>query len=333
MKGLTAKIILILLVMVAWLASGPAHATPPGQNGRIAYRVYFNQRATWGAIFTMESDGSDVAQVTHPRRGIRTTEPDVSTDGQWITFTRVPRGGDLLGPPIGKPNHIFIIRPDSMGRTDLSQSCHAEEGCLGDQISAWSPDDSRFVFIRSLDASPTRGYVFRMRADGTHVRKLTDPGGHFSDLNPSWSPDGTRIVFNRYSVRRDADAVLIMRADGTHERRITRWGMSCANNPDWSPDGQWILFNCTRSVRDNLWLVHPNGTGLHRLTRNPNGKFDWASSSFSPDGTMIVTARLPGVGAAGNADVYVMNADGTGLQNVTNSDLWDSAPDWGPLPT
>jgi Tol biopolymer transport system component len=76
-------------------------------------------------------------------------------------------------------------------------------------------------------------------------------------------------------------------------------------------------------------MIHPNGTGLHRIT-NTGGDIAWLSSSFSPNGTMIVTSRTPGFGAAGNADVYVMNVDGTGLQNITTSARWDSAPDWGP---
>ena len=77
----------------------------------------------------------------------------------------------------------------------------------------------------------------------------------------------------------------------------------------------------------NLWRMHPDGTGLRRITENPDDEFTWSSSSFSPDGRKIVTSRSPGVGAAGNFDVYVMNLDGSGLQNVTQSARWDSGPD------
>ena len=79
--------------------------------------------------------------------------------------------------------------------------------------------------------------------------------------------------------------------------------------------------------------MHPDGSDLHRITDNQGGTYTWASYSFSPDGTMITVARSPGAGAAGNADIYVMNVDGTGLQDITNSPTWDSAPDWGPVPT
>ena len=51
------------------------------------------------------------------------------------------------------------------------------------------------------------------------------------------------------------------------------------------------------------------------------------SASYSSDGAWIVHATN---GADGNADIFVMRADGTGNRPVTRSKLWDSAPDWGP---
>jgi Tol biopolymer transport system component len=46
---------------------------------------------------------------------------------------------------------------------------------------------------------------------------------------------------------------------------------------------------------------------------------------------MIVAGRTPGVGDAGNADVYVMNVDGSSVVNITETPKWDSLADWGPL--
>jgi Tol biopolymer transport system component len=82
-------------------------------------------------------------------------------------------------------------------------------------------------------------------------------------------------------------------------------------------------------VSANLYTIHADGTGLEQLTHAGGGRIQYLSASFSPDGAWIAFSRTPGVGAAGNADVYVMRADGTGVRNVTRSAIWDSGVDWG----
>ncbi len=320
------------IMLLLTVGASASLATPPGKNGRIAYRVYFNKKHTEGAIFTIRPDGSGRFQVTHPRSGALHTEPDWSSDGRWIAYTRVSPGGGLLDQSVDRPNAIFRIRQDGTRRRNLSKRTCRPGVCLGDIIPAWSPNDRRIVFIRFLH-TPWRGpYVFVMGADGTHARQLTDPGRRYEDFNPAWSPDGHRIAFNRYSEKRDRDAIYTMRSDGSGLRLVTPYRMACTANPDWSPDGRWIMARCAPHGVQNVWLVHPDGSDVHRLTSNPDGEFEFASSTFSPDGTMVVTSRLPGAGNAGNADLYVMNADGSEMNDITNSDRWDSAPDWGPTP-
>jgi len=85
-------------------------------------------------------------------------------------------------------------------------------------------------------------------------------------------------------------------------------------------------------TQGNVWLVRPNGLHRHAITHTPDGSGKWQSGSFSPNGHRITAAKAPGEGAAGNADVYIMNVDGTDRRNLTQSPRWDSAPDWGPRP-
>ena len=65
--------------------------------------------------------------------------------------------------------------------------------------------------------------------------------------------------------------------------------------------------------QNNLYLVHPNGTGLHRITRAPAHVHQWGSFSFSPDGAMITVAFNAGEGIA--PDIWVLNIDGSGLSD------------------
>jgi Tol biopolymer transport system component len=218
---------------------------------------------------------------------------------------------------------------------------HRGADWAGDRGAAWSPNGKRIAFVRGFDRPRGGPGVFVMRIDGTHLHRITKPVGRYGDFGPQWSPDGTHLAFKRLTESecncRTADraALFTIRVDGTHVRKLTPWRLDGGDEPDYSPDGRWILFESHQCIcrPNNLWVVHPNGSDLHRITTNPGDEFVWLSSSFSPDGTMIVTSRRPGVGAAGNADVYVMNVDGSGLTDVTASDGYDSDPDWGPRKT
>ena len=78
----------------------------------------------------------------------------------------------------------------------------------------------------------------------------------------------------------------------------------------------------------NVFLVHPNGSGLHAVTHTyTGGKINWGGLSFSPDGTMITASHT---GVAKQPDIWVMHLDGSGLRDVTKSSIYESAPDWGP---
>ena len=79
----------------------------------------------------------------------------------------------------------------------------------------------------------------------------------------------------------------------------------------------------------NVFKVRPDGTGLKNLTKQDASGFQYLSSSFSPDGMSIVSARTPGAGKLGAADLVVMKANGTKLRPLTKTTLWESAVDWG----
>ena len=81
-------------------------------------------------------------------------------------------------------------------------------------------------------------------------------------------------------------AFFIIDADGTGLRQLTPWSLNAGGRPDWSPDGKLILFNhldlrtATTATSDT---IHPDGTGLKKLTNYPAPK-TVLNGSFSPDG-------------------------------------------------
>jgi TolB protein len=315
----------ILMLLTGVL--GQAQATVRGKNGRIAFRRYLNKAETRGAIFTIKPDGTGERQITHPRRGFVTDEPDWSPNGRWIVYHHEAEGEF--------PSRLFKIRPDGSNRKHLSGTC--ERPC-GDSFPAWSPKGKRIALQRESCGTGMNNLIaiYVMRADGTHPRRVTHKNAtcasshRFSDHTPQWSPSGNRLTFERFDNKRGKQAIFTIRLDSSGLRRLTPWRID-ASAPDWSPNGRWIVFRTQEQseTRGNIALVHPDGTGFHRITHS-RGKHKWLSSSFSPNGKKIQAGRVPGRGKAGNADVYVMNLDGTGLRNVTKSGAWESASDWGP---
>jgi TolB protein len=114
-------------------------------------------------------------------------------------------------------------------------------------------------------------------------------------MDPEFSPDGKRVVFEQHNLGRakpkDGRALFAVNLDGSGRTRITPWSLS-AGDPDWSRDGQWILFGSNEHLdkKSQLYVIHPDGTGLKQLTHLRQRNLG-PRSAFSPDGKWIVFWR------------------------------------------
>ena len=315
-------------------------------DGLIAFRRYLDLELTLDgrrhskfAIFTMYPNGSHIRQITHPPEGFTDDSPAWSPDGTKVAFHR------RCSLFHCHENRIMVV---DVNTGDTRKVTHCKGGppdnCWPDASEpAFSPDGKSIAFRRS-----TMG-IFIVGLDGTNPHQVSNVQKRgaleFEDFGPAFSPDGKLLVFERIRLEDDdttGSAVFVQSLDssGSPEdaRQITPWEMGCEDGPEFSPGGNWLLFSCVpEGGSSNLYIVHPDGTGLERLTNSPDD-VDYVGSSFSPEFHEglgdIVAARYPAYGDEGNSDVFGMHIE-HGVQekvNLTKSETLDDAPSWGTYP-
>jgi Tol biopolymer transport system component len=258
--------------------------------------------------------------------------------------------------PNGPPWNIYVIRTDGSGLTQLT---HVQRDGAFDP--AWSPDGTKIAY--AIYHGATGWHLWVVDADGSHKMLLTQ------GLQPAWSSDGTQIVYTIQPTGGVTDRIYVMKADGTGKRAVTSgpcddyptWtpnGMIVFARAPAQCDG-------SSGTTTDVFAVNPDGGGLIRLTTGQ----PFGNPSLSPDGTRIaiqdkerhriVIVRIYGAGTvtlfptdfgtpwsqtgwspdggaiafAGSytdtTDLYVVNADGSGLTKVPNGED-ASDPAWRP---
>jgi Tol biopolymer transport system component len=155
-----ARRILSAVALVVLMTPASAHATFPGQNGKIAF-------TSSGGISVINPDGTGLATLASGGN----FGPAYSSDGQKIAFAS-NRDGNA---------EIYVMNADGTGQTRITNDPRA------DSQPSWSPDSSRIVFTRDSD-------IWSMRSDGTdQIGLVTGPG---FENSPVWSPGGEEIAYS-----------------------------------------------------------------------------------------------------------------------------------------
>jgi TolB protein len=158
--------------------------------------------------------------------------------------------------------------------------------------------------------------VFVVDPGGSRRLRLTRrPGPEF---DPSWSPDGRRLVYrdSRRGINKD-DEIFVMNANGTRMRNISR---SSSNDwsPAWAPDGAWIAFASERRGALDIWLMRPSGADQRPLTRRGRDEYP----TWSPDSKWIAFMRL--------GDIWIVHMDGSDEHPLTETVDEEGWPAWSP---
>src|SRR5215210_6963547 len=112
--------------------------------------------------------------------------------------------------------------------------------------------NGQIVFRRWFDPDQTKGALFTMNPNGSHIRQITHPPEGWRDDDPVWSPDGQQIVFNREKSDESTSRIMVVNPDTGDERQVIRCTGRCVQDldPTFSPDGDSVAFN--RQVRPRI---------------------------------------------------------------------------------
>jgi TolB protein len=297
----TAAALAIAVLAVVVLASAPSRATTRGANGRIVYQNRNDERGT-GKLYSIRADGSGRRAITNAPGD---ASPDWAPDGSRIVFTLAHDQG-----PLGCS--VALVNPDGTGLTDLSTgqtgceigpSFTPDGGHIAfvhfddkaDTENIWtmdltggdrrpltnrkdsgtldpnvSPNGHWITFVR--ENSETAKALFRMRSDGSHVRRLTPFRWDVFGSKHDWSPDGKLIVLTRDADRADAGRsanLVTIHPDGSHAKYLTHFkgGTTNAFVGSFSPNGKRIVFRLQKGDRFALATIRRDGGKLRLLTR------------------------------------------------------------------
>ncbi|MBO9618795.1 MAG: PD40 domain-containing protein [Niabella sp.] len=188
----------------------------------------------------------------------------------------------------------------------------------------WTPPPctancGRIVFISGRDGNDE---IYSCDSNGTNVIRLTNNPA--ADELPTWSPDGTRIAF--ISDRDGSTGLYTMNADGSNVVRLATTNM-LSDPPTWSPDGTKIAYSASGAGNFSIWVVGtlPNGAAPTVLFGQGNKNY---SPAWSPDGSRLAFLS-DRVAYDFFEDIVLINADGSGLTNLTFDDNFDELA-WSP---
>ena len=183
------------------------------------------------------------------------------------------------------------------------------------------PDGKQLLY-----ESQIAGYyqLFIMNVDGSGQRQLThDPTNH--DL-PSWSPDGKRISYD--SDRNGHSVIYVMDLDGSNEQRVSPENGESIH-PMWSPDSKQIIY----CADDDLKPPKKNDASIYVFDLDTKQTATLITGgvntypTYSPDGKQIAYRHMIG---DMNSEVYVADADGKNIRNLSNHQAFDGWPAWSP---
>ncbi len=241
-----------------------------------------------------------------------------------------------LPPPFGlaKPGliaidmngHIFVQNPDGTGRVLLTS------GPDVDTSPTFSPDGTLIAYQSQVEDNSSS--VIVMSSDGRDRVVVADQLGAVGHI--AWSPDSRRIAFGARIHGGSGHQIYVGAVNHSGATPVTGPDI-VGDEPAWSPDGTKIAFKHLDPAVDagtfnsgTLWIMVADGSHPQPLGNVAAEYQALRNLAWSPDGTRLAFVAPSDGTLDGPLDVFVINADGTGLNDITNTPQNEFWPSWSP---
>ena len=293
-------------------------------------KVTVKQKSTTGPEFDVITEGT--IKIT-----TSTTGSDKDSDGFTVSVDgssgkSIGINSEILFSDIQQGNHDVEL-------SDIAENCAVTnsnpkslEVTAGDTVSTNFEIDCQAKAKSKIAVTKyqSRGNydIFLINSDGSNPKQVTDHAD--SELNPVISNDGKKIVFS--SNRNGDHDLYVMSTDGSNVQRLTQLNNSYTIQATWSPDDSQLAFDAVGSSGyRNIYIINADGTNMKLLTDDEgNDKLP----SWSPDGSKIAfnSERFDASKEdyADGEDIFTVNADGGGIQFVTENDATNTHARWSP---
>lgn len=283
-------------------------------NGKIAFT---STRDGNREIYAMNADGTNQIRLTN--NNVFDDHPKWSPDGKKIAFLSQSALGTYA---------IFVMNADGTGRTEVTPTIESPSapGNLSYWGMSWSPDGQQIVFSDVVTANESDLIIVNI--DGSNRRTLS-PGFY-----PTWSPDGSKILFVKRGATFRDGTLNTINPDGTGFRTVP---ITLPNTnylfilpATWSPDGRNIAFVAGNSANASMFIINSDGSNRQTFvdecgTLAPEGCGLMAAlPTWSPNSRSIAFAYSPY-----SPQIAVRNIGEQPIRFLTNTTTGNNTnPDW-----